>query len=579
VALAGLFLVLGVGPAAYAGDVALPTDPQVEVQAQRPVPVPATASCSVVVSHHQFQNSYGAPDRETYTPPADCPGPWSKVVLTLTSTVSGTQFDRDVYVAIGNAVMLDGTTSEPCCTGNAVTWTVQRDVTSYSPLLTAEQPAVVELDNVNDSTYTGVYDTTVSLTFYDADATAPAAASPDAVFPISSSGGGGPMLGISKDGQRVGTDVTFPRNLTRLTAELFADAHGGCEEFWWSDPTNCAGTPYREVAVYLDGRLAGAAPTYPVTYTGADGPGLWEPIPSPRAWNIRPYDVDLTPFVGTLTDGAAHVVQLGVLGTQLASGDFWQTAANLFAWTDPNSAVTTGGLLSAITPAQPTISATSDPATGGGVAYHGQASHELSFSGFVTTAAGTTMTTVRNTMSATNSQVGVVEHGSWNWTTAITTDGDGHQTVDTATATYGITTGELASFTFTDDGTTSRAVDGRPAGSSTYIEKMSTEGATGIAYNGVEYDRYGYSDSTGACYDHLLSAQGGELTVDRVDGLCPGTTVPAALLPETRTPALLLVIALVIAGAAGCRRGNLAADAAGWCRRRWHPHGLRSGRR
>jgi hypothetical protein len=128
----------GVGFAGASGPtVTLPTDSQQQVSAARPIPLPSSPSCTVTLMVHDFANSYGAPFNGTYTPPAACPGPWAKAVLTLTSTVSGVQFDRDVYVAIGHAVVLDGTTSEPCCTGNASTWTVQRDVTDVSALLTS----------------------------------------------------------------------------------------------------------------------------------------------------------------------------------------------------------------------------------------------------------------------------------------------------------------------------------------------------------------------------------------------------------------------------------------------------------
>lgn len=525
----------------------LPTDTQQQLEADRPIQVPDTRSCTVTVMVHDFASSYGAPFTGTYTPPAGCPGPWSKVVLTLTSEVGGVQFDRDVYVAIGHAVMLDGSTSEPCCTGNDVTWTVQRDVTEYSALLAAAQPVIVELDNVTDTTYTGVYHTTVDLTFYETGASAPAPETPDFVAPVSSNSAAGPMLGIGKPDDHPGADVVFPRNLERLQAELFADAHGPCEEFWWSDPTNCAGTPYREVAVYIDGQLAGAAPTYPVTYTGADGPGLWEPIPSPRAWNLRPYLVDLTPFVGELTDGNPHRISLGILDASLASGDFWQTAANLFGWTQPGVTVTTGGVTAVVAPASPTETPKWDPS--GAVHYTDTASHRLVFAGYLDTPSGIVTTRVTDVMGETDSQTQATDHGNWTWTQTVTTDSGGHETTRTVTDTYSMFTTALTDFQFTDNEATSTTTDGVATGWSTTRERMSTRDATGIAYNGLEQERYGYSDSSGACYDHLIASQAGEVTVDQLDAACPGSSaLPVPSVPEAPRVWLLALLAVIVAG-------------------------------
>ena len=486
-----------------------------------PIPVPATHSCTVTVMTHDFANSYGAPYNGSYTPPADCPGPWSKVVLTLTSTVGGVQFDRDVYVAVGHAVLLDGTTSEPCCTGsNSTTWTVQRDVTDVSPVLLTTQPVQVELDNVINASDTGVYHTVVRLTFYATNATHPAPTSPSEIIPLSSSSPGGPMLTITRDGQQVGSAETFPHDMTRLTAEVFADAHGPCEEFWWADPGDCAGTPYREVAVYLDGRLAGAAPAYPVTYTGASGPGLWEPIPSPRAWNIRPYDLDLTPFAATLTDGLPHTVTIGVLGTQLASGDFWATAANLLVDRDPDGATTRGGLVSASAPPTPTQTI-SDP-TGQSVPYTDDTNHTLTFVGQTINGHRTVVTTVRESMGESAKQGVVADAATWTWDYSTQAQAGGHTTTVQHDASYGITTDLLTTYDLTDDATATTTVDGTRAAWTASTDRMSTADATGIAYNGVEQETFGYADNTGTCYHHLLASQAGEITVDNVDAaLCP----------------------------------------------------------
>lgn len=496
----------------------LPTATQQQVEANPPVAVPDTRSCTEVMTH-DFASSYGAPYVGSYAPPARCHGPWAAVVLSLHATVGGVQFDRDVYVAIGHAVMLDSSTSEPCCTGsNQVSWTVTRNVSAYIPLLESKQPVMIELDNVTNSTYTGIYHVVLRLTFYESGHGVRAASHPDWVSPVSAQTASSPMFTIGAPGERPGTEVMFPRDLSSLQAELFADAHGPCEEFWWSDPTNCAGTPYREVAVYIDGQLAGAAPTYPVTYTGADGPGLWEPIPSPRAWNIHPYLVDLTPFVGQLTDGVAHRVSLGILDASLGSGDFWAVAANLLGWVTPGPAVT-GALVQASAPAAPTDVASWDPS--GLIRYTDRASHQLSFAGYVTTARGTVFTRVSEVMGESDAQSQASVRSSWQWNQTVTTEAGGHQQVRSQRASYSLFNTALTHFSFTDDSASTLSVDGVVRSWRVVRESMATTDATGIAYNGVEHERYRYVDSSGVCYDHSLAAQGGQLSVDRVDRACP----------------------------------------------------------
>jgi len=503
-------------PLALAGQLVDPsiTSPlavQHEVEADPPVAVPATTSCTVQIMAHTFANSYGQPYIGTYAPPSVCPGPWAKVVLTFTATVGGDQYDRMVEITLGHAIFLEGSTSEPCCTGrNSVTWTVQRDVTQYSSLLSQPQSVLVELDNVYNSTYNGEYVTTASLTFYQSTPQVPSPPEPSAVVPVT----GTPLYDLSSAGQQAGTDVTFPTSLVGLTAELFADGHGPCEEFWWGDPNNCAGTPYREVAVYIDGQLAGAAPIYPTTFTGADGPQFWEPFPSPRAWDLRPYDVNLTPFVGELADGQPHSITLGVLGATYTSGDYWQLGANLLEWTDPGQ-VTSGAVTSVVAPALPTNAITSGEAT-----YSDAATHVLTFSGYVIGNGGEpVVTTVTDTMSEQANQTEASTDGVWNWDESVTTSGDGPTTTVNTNLGYGLQTVDLARFSFIDKGSTTTTVGGAITSSSNFYETMSTSAVIDTV-NGLESETYTARQPNGACFQHVLISQAGEVTVNHLGGSC-----------------------------------------------------------
>jgi len=543
-----------------------PSGDQQQITAQRPAPVPPTRSCTTQIMSHTFANSYYRPFTGSVSPPTACPGPWSDVVLTFTASVSKVQFDRTLDITVGGAELLRGSTSEPCCTGtNSVSWSVQRDVTQEQALLQQpDQPVLVALDNVNDATYTGQYATTASLTYYQPDATHPAATSPDVVLPVTAltptttaPSGNEPLFSLGSVGQSQGAAVTFPHNLARLTAELFGDGHGACEEFWWSEPSGCgAGNPYREVAISIDGQLAGAAPVFPTTFTGADGPGFWEPIPSPRAWDLRPYDVDLTPFVATLTDGKPHAVLISVLDPAYTrrGGAYWQVAATLLGSVQHDTAVTTGALTTASAPT--TIDDTGNDPTGQDVAYSGTTSHVLDHVGHIDTPSGPVTTAVHESMGETASQPADATTGSWHWSNTTSTTAGGHTTVADDEQTYGLTTTPLSSFAFVDDETTSTSVDGVRRASSARTERMRTS-AAGLAYNGVELEDSGASDSTGLCYHRTIATAAGQVPVDTSDSACPATAPtdagPAASLPEAPYAALLLLVALPV-GALALRR-------------------------
>lgn len=333
-------------------------DYQDPLQALPPVSRPPTKSCTVTAMRHVFGNSYGHPYVGALTPPADCAGDWTKVVLDWTASSKGRQFDRLAGLWIGGAEVLRTSTPEPDPSG--ITWHFDRDVTAFSPLLHREQPFVVDLGNNVDNTYTGSYDVTVTVTYYMTDRAHPAPKQADVVVPLAADGTQ-PGWQFLTDGHNYVRDVTVPRNTAQLKAEIYARG-GGCEEFWWSNvPTDfatahpeanlCGGGTYREVMVKVDGVAAGVVQPYPTIYTGGVAPMLWRPISAIDAIVTLPYTIDLTPFVGRLTDGKAHRLELvppkGIV-------DNWTLGGNLFATTDPHTSQVRGMLLNAdVRPAIP----------------------------------------------------------------------------------------------------------------------------------------------------------------------------------------------------------------------------------
>ncbi|HWD83628.1 MAG TPA: peptide-N4-asparagine amidase [Kribbella sp.] len=356
------------------------------------VAVPDTKHCEVQIVRNQFRNF--DPYQSTYTPPAGCQGPWSKVVLRMHGAVKGVQYDRLGHITIGGVGVFRTSTPEPSADG--IEWNVEKDVTSYSPLLRSPQQVVMELGNVVDSTYTGVLDITVTLDFYTTDRHTPAAKTADEVLPLQDQ---------TRDGADLRGTATLPKHTTRVLGEVYVTGSGGgCEEFWdTSAPAatgySCPdGSPYREVDVSIDGKLAGIALPYPYIYTGGwSNPYEWRPSPAPRAFDIKPLTYDLTPFAGLLADGKPHEFRVHVDGVP-AGQSGWFTVPNLHVWTDAHRAQTTGGLTSyAVTPLAKTDDVTGAPNEAGSV--DTTASRSLKIGGYVDTSAGRIRTSVQRDLS------------------------------------------------------------------------------------------------------------------------------------------------------------------------------------
>lgn len=360
-----------------------------------PVAVPGTRHCTVRIVEHAFDD-FDVYQR-AFTPPPGCSGPWSKVVMRLDGAVAGRQFDRLGYLDVGGVRMLTLSTPEPSPTG--IRWHVEKDVSDLIPLLRSPQPVAMQIGNVVDETYTGIFDVTVELDFYVTGRGAPAATTADTV------------LGLA-DPARDGTDLvgslTLPRNSTKLVAEVFATGSGGgCEEFWdTSAPAStgysCAdGLPYREVDVTIDGRLAGIAAPYPVIYTGGwSNPFLWYTVPSPKAFEIPALGYDLTPWLARLNDGRPHDVRISVIGLPEGQSG-WTLAPRFKAWRDPVKRVVTGTVSSFVT-APPRIDSVVSGAAGQAGRVDLDGSRTFHARGTLNTSAGPVTTTVERTLENTS---------------------------------------------------------------------------------------------------------------------------------------------------------------------------------
>jgi hypothetical protein len=315
------------------------------------IPSPLTTPCTVTLFENQQFADFNAKPF-AYAPPAECAGPWQKVVLSLDYSVTmGRQFDRTATIWLGGAIIYFGTTQEPSATVSP-SWHVERDLTDYSPLFAEAAAGRTILGNFVGSsggvTYTGVIYGTAALKFYPLVPTVPDhPPRPDRLLPLSGSADGSTADLGSSDARLSVTFDALPTNIERAFLDVYAQSQAG-DEFWFFNlPDDIAatfqdggGTAFRETEISIDNQLAGVAPVSPWIYTGGADPLLWRPITGVQTLAFEPYRVDLTPFAGVLSDGQPHTIALGVFNAQ----DHFSTAANLLLYLDHGANRVTGSV-------------------------------------------------------------------------------------------------------------------------------------------------------------------------------------------------------------------------------------------
>jgi hypothetical protein len=514
------------------------------VQADMPVAVPPTSSCTVTLATDYVTNgSSGAyqDDNGTFTPPAGCPGPWSKVVLHFSATEAGRQYDRAGQIEVGGAWIFFTSTPEPDPDG--IAWHVDKDVTEYSSLFTQSQPFTISMPNYLNSTLTGVMHISVSLTFYETDASHPAPRVPDRV------------IGLGTQYVSSGDPADFPvsglpRNLERAKLEVYPKGNS-CDEFWYGGAPDafananglCGGGSYRELDASLDGMPAGATLPFPDIFTGGVNPLLWRPLPAVDAYNLPPRTFDLTPFVGALVDGGSHTIGLSVANAQ----SYWGLEANLLLWQDAGSTQTSGQLTADTLAAGPAATSVTEQSGSGNDVWKTSASRSYSISGWVQTSHGIVTTTIDRSLGFANSNNLVVQNYRQN-----TTD---HQTIDTTTTTTDSAGTRRHEVDETDDLLAQEMFQATPPhsdywvlpahvtlsktlgvddswnGTPTFSSALSntTDGSGVLSeYNDGQYrlangaDRqvFDYEDSTGLCYHHRISAAEGWVKSDQLSTIC-----------------------------------------------------------
>ncbi|MED6199424.1 Peptide-N4-(N-acetyl-beta-glucosaminyl)asparagine amidase A [Stylosanthes scabra] len=328
----------------------------------KPIELPKTKPYSILVLSHDFAYTYGKPPvLANYTLPSDFKSQsFSKIVLEWTATCKGRQFDRIFGVWLGGVELLRSCTAEPKATG--IVWTVKKDVTRYhSLLLRTGQTLAVYLGNLVDKTYTGVYHVNVTFHFYP-----PAVGFDEPKSRNLAFGDGSPadlILPVSRnlplnDGLwfeiQNSTDASLkkfkiPQNAYRAVLEVYVSFHEN-DEFWYTNPPNeysyanniSAGNgPFREVLVSLDDNVVGSVWPFTVIFTGGVNPLLWRPITAIGSFDLPSYDIEVTPFLGSILDGETHSFGFSVTNAL----NVWYIDANLHLWLDSKCTRTEGDVL------------------------------------------------------------------------------------------------------------------------------------------------------------------------------------------------------------------------------------------
>ncbi|PNY02820.1 peptide-N(4)-(N-acetyl-beta-glucosaminyl)asparagine amidase [Trifolium pratense] len=333
----------------------------------KPIELPKTKPCSYHILHHHFGNTYHKPPvLAHYTPPSICQSQnFSKIVLEWKATSKGKQFDRIFGVWLGGVELLRSCTAEPRSTG--IVWTVEKDITRYHSLLLNQQnqTLVVYLGNIVDKTYTGIYHVDITFHFYPHNhherkkfksLAFGSGFHADLILPISRNLplNDGLWFQIQNSTDVSLKEFIIPQNAYRAVLEVYISFHEN-DETWYSNPPNeylvannltdtPGNGPFREVVITLDEMVVGSVWPFTVIYTGGVNPLLWRPISGIGSFDLPSYDIEITPFLGTILDGKIHLFRFSVTN----SLNVWFIDANLHLWLDGKSSRTEGKLLNYI---------------------------------------------------------------------------------------------------------------------------------------------------------------------------------------------------------------------------------------
>jgi hypothetical protein len=305
---------------------------------------PSTKPCIVELFENASFYDFNV-ENFSYTPPAECPGPWAKVVLESDISLNaGVQYDRTANYWLGPVNIYFGTTSEPSNIGPS--WHIENDLTDYSSIFYTAQSGQADIGNTLCCGLTSTIYASAWLEFYPVAANQAAPVTADQVYALSAGPSGGTVTLNSGTSTLAGT-FSFPTNVQSAYLDVYSQSQSD-DEFWYtcvpndvsSELDSCGNTAFRETEITIDGQPAGVAPVFPWIFTGGIDPYLWFPIPGVQTLNFIPYRVNLTPFAGLLSNGQQHTVSLSVYNAD----DYFSATASLLVYLDKDSTQVTGAV-------------------------------------------------------------------------------------------------------------------------------------------------------------------------------------------------------------------------------------------
>ncbi|KAL4881502.1 peptide N-acetyl-beta-D-glucosaminyl asparaginase amidase A-domain-containing protein [Aspergillus karnatakaensis] len=350
-------------------------------QVYHPLPIhnrnQSLSSCDreILLLNHVFGFSYGHPFVGYYEPPK-CD--FDTVRMSLTVSSKGRQFDRLAHMYLGDIEVFRTSTAEP--TRDGIVWTYVKDMSQYNSLWRRRQKIIFELGNLINDLYTGSFNVTVTAHFSHEKNVRTA----DVILPISAQNSArNSSSAFIVPSQEAKVSYNFESPASRAVVAISACGQA-TEEFWWSNvfssdtdvfkdvPGELYGySPFREIQLHIDGALAGVVWPFPVIFTGGVSPGFWRPIVGTDAFDLRAPEIDISPFLPLLTDGAYHSFEIKVVGLHISSdglatlsdtvGSNWVVSGNIFLYlphvADPYiSRMSVGGRGPEITAPTPTFS-------------------------------------------------------------------------------------------------------------------------------------------------------------------------------------------------------------------------------
>src|SRR3954454_13240689 len=89
--------------------------------------------------------------------------------MNFTVTSKGRQFDRLALMYLGDTEVWRTSTAEP--TTNGIEWTYIKDMTEFTYFWNSPQKIIFDLGNLVDDTYTGIWHTVLTATFFTSQET------------------------------------------------------------------------------------------------------------------------------------------------------------------------------------------------------------------------------------------------------------------------------------------------------------------------------------------------------------------------------------------------------------------------